>query len=263
MLFSLVLTTAMTWAQTPIQESKQPLPEPAESSVPSTPYKFKHYSETLYVDQMKGLNTLLRHRLEKKLDYRTPIPLIAYAGVLTDRNLMVTEGKKISSNSDSPHLGLKSELISDVWTWAEYRRKYVHATEAGPGRNFDDARLGICYDTVFPALYSNWLMSEMLFELVQIQRLSMDLYSDGYLRIYPRWQISEKVNLDLYSEFNFQYFPTPAVETRNQMRYGLRAGFKFERLVISSLFYQLTQEIRPVTYEDRGMQMMTYISAAL
>lgn len=263
MLLSLVLTTMVSFAQSPINESKQPLPESTPAAVEPTPYKFKHYSETLYIDQVKGLNTLLRHRIEKKLDYSTPVPLIAYAGILTDRNVVVTDGKKISGDADSPHFGLKSELIKDVWTWAEYRQKYVHATEKGPGRNFRDGRLGICYDTVFPALYSSWFMSEMLFELVQIQRLSMDLYSDGYLRVYPRWQVTEKFNLDIYSEFNFQYFPTTAIETRNQMRYGLRAGFKFDRLAISSLLYQMTQEIRPSTYEDRGLQMMTYVSAAL
>lgn len=262
MLGSLVFLTAVSFAQTPTNESKETLTPPPEAQT-SSPYKFKHYSETIYVDQVKGLNTLLRHRVEKKLDFKSPVPLIAYAGVLTDRNVVVTDGKKISSNADSPHFGLKSELVTDVWTWAEYRRKYVHGTESGPGRNFNDARIGICYDHLFAPLYSNWLMSEMLFELVQIQRLSMDLYSDGYLRLFPRWQINETANIDLYSEFNFQYFPTTAIETRNQMRYGIRGGLKFKNMTLSTLLYQLTQEIRPATYEDRGMQMMTYISAAL
>ncbi len=243
MIGSLVFLISITFAQSssknPTNESSEKLNLPPPTS--RSPVKLKHYSETHYVHELWGVATVARFRVEKKLDFNSTVPVIAFGGVLIDRNLIITDGKKVSGNAASPHAGVKSELYPDVWTWAEYRQKYWEATATAPSKNAVDARLGIAFEREFAPIFSNWLIPEAMFEFVQIQRLSMDLYG----------------------EYNFVSFPTKAIDTRNQLRAGIRGGVRLKNVSASMMIFQPYLETAPSRYEIRGPEMMTYLSASL
>lgn len=264
MIGSLILLGSLTFAQSPIAtttESKDQLTIP--NSPTKTPYKLKHYSETSYIDSAKGAATAARFRVEKKLDIDSKIPVVTFVGILLDRNLMVTDNKPISGNANSPHFGIKSELLPDVWTWAEYRHKYWEATDSSPAKNKADPRIGIAFEREFAPIYSTWLIPEALIEFVQIQRLNMGLYDDGYGRLSARYLVNEVSYLDVYGEYNFMSFPTTAIDTRNQLRAGVRGGLRLKNFSASLLIYQMHLETEPGRYENRGPEMMTYLSASL
>lgn len=269
MIVALFLTTAL--AQIPANESKVRVIAP-QTEVRANPdidvpryssVKLKHYSETLYVDEIKGLATAARFRLEKRLDSIQAFPVIPFVGVLIDRNLVVNGDRKVSGNASSPHFGIKAELYPDLWTWAEYRYKTWEATETLPQRSAADPRVGIAYEHEFAPIYSNWLIPECLIEFVQIQRLSMGWYDDGFGRLSARYLFNELTYLDAYAEYNFMSFPTPAIDTRNQLRAGIRAGLRLKGFSASMLFYQPYLETSPSRYEVRGPEVMTYLSASL
>ena len=270
MIVALFLTTAL--AQTPTNESRSRVVAPPTQdsvapapTVPSsyTPAKLKHYSETLYVDELKGMATAARFRLEKRVDSISALPVIGFVGVLIDRNLLVNGDKKVSGNASSPHFGIKAELYPDVWTWAEYRQKTWDSTDTAPSRSAADPRIGIAYEKEFAPIYSNWLIPECLLEFVQIQRLSMGWYDDGFGRMSARYLFNELTYVDLYGEYNFVSFPTSAIDTRNQLRAGIRAGIRLKKFSASMLLYQPYLETAPSRFEARGPEVMTYLSASL